>query len=136
MKGSVPMQSAIHSNVSGRFVFLRAAVALASVLTLFGCSGAIDPAVVKAGTGGSRAGGDMGSGGTGSGGGGSAGGGGGPRRGRARWPRGAPGPGGSALSCTGGNSGASILTVNCATSFCHIPGAANDGRAAGLDLTV
>src|SRR5213079_1645193 len=98
MKGSVPMQSAIHSNVSGRFVFLRAAVALASVLTLFGCSGAIDPAVVKAGTGG--------------GGGGSAG--------------GATGTGGSALSCTGGNSGASILTVNCATSFCHIPGAAND----------
>ena len=41
------MQSAIHSNVSGRFVFLRAAVALASVLTLFGCSGAIDPAVVR-----------------------------------------------------------------------------------------
>src|SRR4051794_30141706 len=122
MKGSVPMQSAIHSDVSGRFVFLRAAVALASVLTLFGCSGAIDPAVVKAGTGGSRAGGDMGSGGTGSGGGGSAG--------------GATGTGGSALSCTGGNSGASILTVNCATSFCHIPGAANDGRAAGLDLTV
>src|SRR4051812_47487900 len=121
MKGSVPMRSAIHSNVSGRFGFLREAVALASVLTLFGCSGAIDPAVVKAGTGGSRAGGDMGSGGTGSGGG-SAG--------------GATGTGGSALNCTGGNSGASILTVNCATSFCHIPGAANDGRAAGLDLTV
>src|SRR4051812_50177597 len=80
MKGSVPMQSAIHSNVSGRFVFLRAAVALASVLTLFGCSGAIDPAVVKAGTGGSRAGGDMGSGGAGGGGGGAAGGGGRPPR--------------------------------------------------------
>src|SRR5947208_1855039 len=118
MKGSVPMQSGIHSNVSGRFGLLRAAVALVSVLTVFGCSGAADPAVVKAGTGGSTGSGDVGSGGTGNGGSGSAG--------------GATGTGGSALSCTGGNSGAAIVTANCATSFCHIPGAANDGTAAGL----
>ena len=116
------MQSAIRRNVSGRFGFLRAAVALASVLTLFGCSGAMDPAVVKAGTGGSTGSGDTGNGGTGNAGSGSAG--------------GATGTGGSALDCTGANSGASILTANCATSFCHIPGAANDGTAADLDLTV
>jgi hypothetical protein len=108
------MQSSIR-NVSGWVGLVGAAGALMSVLTLVGCSGAIDPAVVKGGTGGSS---------TGTGGSGSS------------STGGATGTGGMALNCTGGNDGVSIVMVNCATTFCHIPGAANDGTAGGLDLTV
>jgi hypothetical protein len=105
------MQSSIRSNVLGWVGVVGAAGALVSVLMLGACAGSSDPLVVKSGTGGN----------TGTGG--------GPTGG-------ATGTGGTALNCTGGNDGASIVTVNCATTFCHIPGTDNDGTAGGLDLTV
>ena len=49
---------------------------------------------------------------------------------------GSTGTGGGASNCTGGNDGATLVTMRCATMFCHIPGAGNDGTTGGLDLTV
>jgi hypothetical protein len=112
------MQSLLRSQVSGWVGFAGAAGALVTVLALSGCPGTLDPNQFK-GTGGSN-----GTGGSGSGTGGS------------NPTGGSTGTGGTASgNCTGGNDGASILTQNCATSFCHIPGAVNDGTAGGLDLT-
>ncbi len=105
------MQSSIRSKVSGWVGVVGAAGAFISVLMLGACAGNSDPAVVKDGTGGST-----GTGGSSTG--------------------GATGSGGTPLNCTGDNDGASIVTVNCATTFCHIPGTDNDGTAGGLDLTV
>ncbi len=114
------MQSLLRSQVSGWVGFAGAAGALATVLALSGCPGTLDPSMFK-NTGGSN--------GTGTGGSGSGTGGSNPTGG-------STGAGGTASgNCTGGNDGASILTQNCATSFCHIPGAVNDGTAGGLDLT-
>ncbi len=86
---------------------------------LAGCPGALDPGLAAEASG---------SGGSGSGGanpaGGSAGG-------------GATGTGGMAASnCTGGNDGATLVTLTCAVSGCHIPGVGNEGQSGGLDLTV
>jgi hypothetical protein len=106
------MQSSIRSDLSGWVGLVGAAGALVSVLVLAGCSGTVDPAVVKSGTGGN----------TGTGG--------------SSPTGGATGSGVTALNCTGDNDGVSVIMVNCATTFCHIPGAANDGTAGGLDLTV
>ena len=105
------MQSSIRSNVGGWVGVVGAAGALVSVLMLGACAGSSDPLVVKSGTGG-----NTGTGGSPTG--------------------GAIGTGGTTLDCTGGNDGASVVTVNCATTFCHIPGTDNDGTAGGLDLTV
>ena len=112
------MQSSIRGNVSGWVGLVGAVGALIFTVTPAGCAGSTDPAVVKSGTGGS----------TGTGGGNATGG--------NSSTGGTTGTGGTALSCTGGNDGASIVTVNCATTLCHIPGADNDGTAGGLDLTV
>jgi hypothetical protein len=105
------MQSLLRSQVSG-WVGLAAAGALASVLMLSGCPGTLDPSLFPT----SGAGGNQGSGG------------GNPTGG-------STGTGGNS-NCTGVNDGAAIVTANCATQFCHIPGAVNDGTAGGLDLTV
>jgi len=105
------MQSQMRGNVSGGVRFAGAIGTLASVLMLAACAGSVDPAVIKGGTGGSTGSGGSSMGGT-------------------------TGSGGTPLSCTGGNDGVSIIMVNCATTFCHIPGTANDGTAGGLDLTV
>ena len=98
-----------HRYVSGGVGFVGAVGALVSVLALTGCPGTLDPTLAKeaSGAGGSSA--------TG----------------------GSTGTGGTAPSnCTGGMDGATLVTNNCATMFCHIPGAANDGTTGGLDLTV
>jgi hypothetical protein len=109
------MQSSLRSQVSGWVGFAGAAGVLVAVLMLSGCPGTLDPNQFKTGTGGGN-----GTGGSGSGTGGS-----GPTGG-------STGTGG----CTGGNDGAMIISVNCATTYCHIPGSDNDGTAGGLDLTV
>jgi hypothetical protein len=111
------MQSFLRSQISGWVGFASAAGALVTVLMVSGCPGTLDPSMFK------NTGGSTGTGGSGSGTGGSG------------QTGGTPGTGGSATNCTGGNDGASILTGNCATSSCHIPGSANDGTAGGLDLT-
>jgi hypothetical protein len=50
---------------------------------------------------------------------------------------GSTGTGGGNANCTGGNDGATIVMTYCAlTGGCHVPGAANEGVAGGLDLTV
>jgi hypothetical protein len=100
---------------SARYWLAGAVGALGAVTTLSGCPGTLDPQVAALA---SESGGSSGSstGGNGSG--------------------GATGSGGSTVDCTGNNDGATIVTMNCATSDCHIPGAANDGTAGGLDLTV
>ena len=114
------MQSLLRSQVSGWVGFAGAAGALVTVLTLSGCPGTLDPSMFNTGTGGGTA-----TGGSGSGTGGS------------NPTGGTTGTGGMASSnCTGGNDGATIVTQNCATTFCHIPGSGNDGTAGGLDLTV
>ena len=114
------MQSLLRSQVSG-WVGFGAAGALVTVLMLSGCPGTLDPSMFKnTGTGGNNATGGSGSGTGGSG-----------------QTGGSTGTGGTAsTNCTGGNDGASIVTANCATTFCHIPGSSNDGTAGGLDLTV
>jgi len=114
------MKSPLRSQVSGWVGFAGAAGALATVLALSGCPGTLDPSMFK-NTGGSN--------GTGTGGSGSGTGGSNPTGG-------STGTGGTASgNCTGGNDGATLVTTNCATAFCHIPGSANDGTAGGLDLT-
>jgi hypothetical protein len=107
------MQSPLRSQVSGWVGLAGAAGALVTVLTLSGCPGTLDPNQFKnSGTGAN----------TGSGGGNATG--------------GSTGTGGgTAADCTGGNDGTTIVTMYCATSSCHIPGAVNDGTAGGLDLT-
>jgi hypothetical protein len=85
---------------------------------LSGCPGTLDPSQFNTGTGGSGS----GTGGSGTGG--------------SNPTGGSTGTGGSSGNCTGGNDGATIITVNCATSSCHIPGPNNDGLSGGLDLTV
>ncbi len=106
------MQSLLRSQASG-WVGFAAAGALVSVLMLSGCPGTLDPALFNtSGTGGS----------TGTGGGNPSG--------------GSTGTGGGNSNCTGSNDGVAIIMANCATTACHIPGAANDGTAGGLDLTV
>jgi len=86
---------------------------LVSVLILSGCPGTLDPNQfnMTSGTGGSGSGGSNPTGGS-------------------------TGTGGGSGSCTGGNNGANIVTANCATTFCHIPGDKNAGTSGGLDLTV
>jgi hypothetical protein len=111
------MQSPLRSQVSGWVGFAGAVGALVAVLMVSGCPGTLDPSMFK------NTGGSNGTGGSGNGTGGSG------------QTGGTPGTGGTSVSCTGGNDGASILNVNCATSSCHIPGATNDGTAGGLDLT-
>jgi hypothetical protein len=116
------MQSLLRSQVSGWVGFAGAAGALATVLALSGCPGTLDPTLFT-GTGGSNATGGSGGSGSGTGGGNPTG--------------GSTGTGGTAsANCTGGNDGATIVTMNCATAYCHIPGASNDATAGGLDLTV
>lgn len=92
--------------------------ALMSVLMLSGCPGTLDPHEFQTG-GNTGSGGITATGGTG---------GGNPTGG-------AIGTGGNP-NCTGGNDGATIVTMNCASVSCHIPGAVNDGTTGGLDLTV
>jgi hypothetical protein len=113
------MQSPLRSQVSGWVGVAGAAGVLVSVLLLSGCPGTLDPTQFNTGTGGSNA-----TGGSGSGTGGS------------NPTGGATGTGGSSGNCTGVNDGAAIVTANCATSSCHIPGPLNDGQSGGLDLTV
>jgi hypothetical protein len=109
------MKSLLRGHVPGWVGFAGAAGALVSVLMLSGCPGTLDPALFNtSGTGGSTGGGTGGSGPTG----------------------GTTGTGGTAVSCTGGNNGASIVASLCAASGCHIPGVTNDGVSGGLDLTV
>ncbi len=115
------MQSPLRSQVSGWVGFAGTAGALISILMLSGCPGTLDPTQFNTtGTGGSNGTGGSGTGGSGSGTGGS----------------GTSGTGGSSGICTGANDGAAIVTSNCATSFCHIPGPGNAGSCGGLDLTV
>lgn len=107
------MQSPRRSQVSGWVGLAGVAGALVAVLTLSGCPGTLDPnQFTNNGSGGN----------TGSGG--------------SNPTGGSTGSGGGNASCTGDNDGATIVTMNCATSSCHIPGPANDGNSGGLDLTV
>jgi hypothetical protein len=115
------MQPLLKSHVRGLVGFAGAAGALVSVVMLSGCPGTIDTKIDA--TGGSTGTGGGATGGSGTGG--------------ASATGGTTGTGGTAASnCTGGNDGATIVTNNCATTFCHIPGSANDGACGGLDLTV
>jgi hypothetical protein len=103
------MQSPLRSQGSGWVGVAGAAGLLVSVLILSGCPGTLDPNQfnMTSGTGGS------GTGGSGTGG--------------SNPTGGSTGTGGGSGSCTGGN---------CATTFCHIPGAKNADTCGGLDLTV
>jgi hypothetical protein len=105
-------QSPVRGHVSGPVGFAGAAGARVSVLMLSGCPGTLDVDQFK--TGGTR---------------------GNPGSGGGNPTGGSTGTGGTAVSCTGGNDGVTILNMNCATVSCHIPGAVNDGTAGGLDLT-
>jgi hypothetical protein len=111
------MQSLLRSQGSGWVGLAAAAGMLASVLVLSGCPGTLGPAFKNGETGGS----------TGTGGGNPTGG---------STGTGGTGTGGTSANCTGGNDGATIVTMQCAQAFCHIPGAQNDAFAGGLDLTV
>src|SRR3954465_1567575 len=103
------MQSPLRSHGSGWAGVAGAAGLLVSVLTPAGSPGTLDPNQfsMTSGTGGSGSG-------TG----------------------GSTGTGGSSGTCTGDNAGPAIVTTNCATTFCHIPGTKNAGVSGGLDLTV
>lgn len=110
------MTVAHHSGGSSTRRFCRwlgAVGALVGATTLAGCPGTLDQALSAEASG--------------------AGGGGNPTGGTG----GTTGTGGSGASnCTGGNSGAALITASCASTNCHIPGAANDGMSGGLDLTI
>jgi hypothetical protein len=108
------MQRARH-RIRGWLGLAGAIGALILVPTLSGCPGTLDPDVAKLASTGSGTGGSHGTG-----------------RGATG---GATGAGGTtALDCTGANDGATIVTMNCATEFCHsTQGASGCG---GLDLTI
>jgi hypothetical protein len=111
----------VHRSVPGWFGFFGATGALFTLLALTGCPGTLDPDVAKMASGGGATTGTGGSATGGTGGGGTG---------------GSTGTGGTASNCTGAMDGATLVTNNCATTFCHIPGALNDGTCGGLDLTV
>jgi hypothetical protein len=107
------MQRVVQRYVPGGVGFAGAVGALVSVLALTGCPGTLDPELAKMAAGGGGTGGSNATGGTG----------------------GSTGTGGT-NNCTGSLDGPTLVTANCATMFCHIPGATNDGTCGGLDLTV
>jgi hypothetical protein len=108
------MQRARH-RIRGWLGLAGAIGALILVPTLSGCPGTLDPDVAKLASTGSGTGGSNGTGGGATG--------------------GATGAGGTTtLDCTGANDGATIVTMNCATEFCHSTQGANG--VGGLDLTI
>jgi hypothetical protein len=114
------MQRARH-RIPGWLGLAGAVGALILVPTLSGCPGTLDPDVAKMAASGSGNGGSSASGGSNGSDGAATG--------------GATGTGGTgASSCTGGNDGASVVTMNCATQYCHDTSGAS--ACGGLDLTI